>query len=151
MLRKREGKLIFTQMKGLCFNCGFQNMILTVQDAQTASPYRWAALPKSTKTHRPPELRSHQGPVSSAACTAGNQKKKKGHSEYHCRSMSWVSHFQIECFKTTYLNDAVHVRDEAVNADLQQHDQGSAHILSDLRVLISSQGEQALHKDQHLV
>lgn len=77
MLRKREGKLIFTQMKGLCFNCGFQNMTLTVQDARTASPYRWAALPKSTKTHRPPELRSHQGPVSSAACTAGNQKKKR--------------------------------------------------------------------------
>ena len=44
----------------------------------------------------------------------------------------------------TYLNDAVHVGDETVDADLQQHYQGSAHIFSNLRVLICCQRKQAL-------
>lgn len=61
--------------------------------------------------------------------------------------MSWVCHhFQMSNMdfshkqrykkktkqKKAYLNDAVHVWDQTIYADLQQHDQGSAHILSDL-------------------
>lgn len=52
--------------------------------------------------------------------------------------------------KPAYLDDAVHVRDQAVNADLQQHDQGSANILSDLWVLVGSQSKQTLRTDWKL-
>lgn len=49
----------------------------------------------------------------------------------------------------TYLDDAVHVGDEAVDADLQQHDQGSAHVLSNLRVLVCSQRKKALIEEEN--
>lgn len=51
-------------------------MLLTAPDDRTASLYRWVALLKSTKTHRPPEPHSHQGPGFFAACTAGDVEKK---------------------------------------------------------------------------
>lgn len=44
----------------------------------------------------------------------------------------------------THLDDAVHVRDEAVDADLQQHDQRPAHVLADLAVLVARQRKQTL-------
>lgn len=44
----------------------------------------------------------------------------------------------------SYLNDAVHVWDEAVNADFQQHNQSPAHILPHFTVLITSQCKKTL-------
>lgn len=44
----------------------------------------------------------------------------------------------------THLNDAVHVRDEPVDADLQQHHQRPAHVLADLAVLVPCQRKQTL-------
>lgn len=43
-----------------------------------------------------------------------------------------------------HLDDAVHVRDEAVDADFQQHDQGPAHVLTHLTVLVTRQRKQTL-------
>lgn len=43
-----------------------------------------------------------------------------------------------------YLNNAVHVWDEAVDSDLKQHHQCSTNILPDLRVFICSQRKQTL-------
>lgn len=45
----------------------------------------------------------------------------------------------------------MHVGDETVDADLEQHDEGSAHILPDLRVLICCQRKQALGEEGGLV
>lgn len=124
-LHYRQDKLIFffsPCMKRMCLWSGFQNARLTEQDGRPASLYRRAALPESTKTHRPPEPHSHRGPASSAACTTRNWKhiyknviKKKTEKlgwnyfenriiwirkyrnfGYHFRSMSWVyHHFQM--------------------------------------------------------
>lgn len=47
-------------------------------------------------------------------------------------------------WSSTYLDEAVHVGYKTVNADLQQHDQSSTHILPDLRIFICCQHEQAL-------
>lgn len=43
-----------------------------------------------------------------------------------------------------HLDDAVHVWDEAVDADFQQHDQGPAHVLAHLTVLVTRQCKQTL-------
>lgn len=43
-----------------------------------------------------------------------------------------------------HLDDAVHVWNEAVNADLQKHDQSPAHILPHFTVLVTRQCEQTL-------
>lgn len=43
-----------------------------------------------------------------------------------------------------HLDDAVHVGDEAVDADLQEHHQRSAHVLPHLGVLIHSQSKEVL-------
>lgn len=45
-----------------------------------------------------------------------------------------------------YLDDAVHVRDEPVDADLEQHDQRATHILAHLRVIVHRQGKQMLRR-----
>lgn len=45
-----------------------------------------------------------------------------------------------------HLDDAVHVWDEPVDADFQQHDQSPAHVLPDFTVLIASQCKQALDR-----
>lgn len=58
---------------------------------------------------------------------------------------------QSQAFKTTFLieshphlDDAVHMWDETVNADFQQHDKSPAHVLSHFTVLVTSQCKQAL-------
>lgn len=43
-----------------------------------------------------------------------------------------------------HLDDAVHVWDEAVNADFQQHDQSPAHVLPHFTVLVTGQCKQTL-------
>lgn len=43
-----------------------------------------------------------------------------------------------------YLNNAVHVRDKAVNSDLEQHDQRSTNVFPHLGVFICSQRKQTL-------
>lgn len=43
-----------------------------------------------------------------------------------------------------HLNNAVHVWDEAVDTDFQQHDQSPAHILPHFTVLITGQRKQTL-------
>lgn len=50
----------------------------------------------------------------------------------------------------TYLNNAVHVWDKAVNSDLKQHDQGSTNVLPHLRVFICSQRKQTLSHDKKM-
>lgn len=52
--------------------------------------------------------------------------------------------FCVEFKSHPHLDDAVHVRDEAVNADFQQHDQSPAHVLPHFTVLVTSQGKQTL-------
>ena len=43
-----------------------------------------------------------------------------------------------------HLDDAVHVWDEAVDADFQQHDQSPAHVLPHFTVLVTGQRKQTL-------
>lgn len=43
-----------------------------------------------------------------------------------------------------HLDDAVHVGDETVDADFQQHDESPAHILPHFTVLIAGQCKQTL-------
>ena len=50
-------------------HCSRLRGILTAPNVQRARPYRWAALPGSARTRRPPEPRSHPGPGSAGACT----------------------------------------------------------------------------------
>lgn len=85
--------------------------------------------------------------------------RKHRNFRYHeVKSMSWVSHHvqtdswvlwhkvlsRVAMLSNTYLDEAVHVGDKTVNADLQQHDQSSTHVLPDLRIFICCQKKQAL-------
>ena len=47
-----------------------------------------------------------------------------------------------------HLDDAVHVWDEAVDADFQQHDKSPAYVLPDFTVLITSQCKQTLDRKE---
>lgn len=61
------------------------------------------------------------------------------------KGLSWGSSpCPLPLAPSPHLDDAVHVRDEAVDADLQQHDQRPAHVLADLAVLVPRQRKQTL-------
>lgn len=64
----------------------------------------------------------------------------RGYQEWECPPPTW---FVRSCLGP-YLDDAVHVRDEPVDADLEQHDQRATHILAHLRVIVHRQGKQVL-------
>lgn len=66
----------------------------------------------------------------------------------HSSEGFWVCRF--DWVDETYLNNAVHVWDKAVDSDLKQHDQCSANVLSHLGVFVCSQRKQTLsqHKDK---
>lgn len=52
--------------------------------------------------------------------------------------------FCVNFKSSAHLDDAVHVWNEAVNADLQKHDQSPAHVLPHFAVLVASQRKQTL-------
>lgn len=54
----------------------------------------------------------------------------------------------VVCESQPHLDDAVHVWDEAVDADFQQHDQSPAHILPHFTVLITGQCKQTLDSEE---
>lgn len=46
----------------------------------------------------------------------------------------------------THLDDVMHVWQETVHADFQQHDESSAHVLPHFWLLVCRQGKQVLQK-----
>ncbi len=118
---------------------------LTAPSGRTRPLYRWAVQPESARTHRPPEPRFHLGLASAAACTGDETKRGDDDDD---EEEGKVTHllFKVLCETRSHshLDDAVHVRDEAVDADLQQHDQSPAHILTHFAVLVTGQRKQTL-------
>lgn len=115
---------------------------LTGPSDQTEPLYRWAAQPESARTHKLPEPHFHLGLESAAACTK-NKKTLTGH-RFGEQTHLWWWEMELQ----PHLDDAVHVRDEAVNANFQQHDQSSANVLPNFTVLVASQCKQTLQREK---
>lgn len=60
--------------------------------------------------------------------------------------MAAISNLFFTLSTLTYLDDVMHVWQETVHADLQQHDESSAHILPYFWLLVCRQRKQVLQK-----
>ena len=74
--------------------------------------------------------------------TRGGSDEAEGGGRENHTGFLWKAVCKIE--SNPHLDDAVHVRDEAVDAHFQQHDQSSAHVLPHFAVLVASQRKQTL-------
>lgn len=73
-------------------------------------------------------------------------KTTRGNDEdEHCNvTLCMFKRWHVRTRSHPHLDDAVHVWDEAVDADFQQHDQSPAHVLPHFTVLITCQCKQTL-------
>lgn len=137
--------------------------VLTWTGVHRAPLYTQAALPKWARIHRPPKQHFHPGPESSAACTektatvfwsylliltwpsrlVSNEPINKG-----IKGASYHTRLKCQSFSSLYphLNDIMHVWQETVQADFQQHDESSAHVLSHFWLLVCRQSKQVLQR-----